>query len=166
MANEPAPTPNYGANSTYSTGANPSGYDPARADSPGRGYGVDPNMTAQTPQSSEGTSSQPPEQSRYGQYAQNQMPPAQTSPPTQQQRFEQYGSHSGYGSSTGAEPESAWSQNSGYGAQDQPGAGTVAAQPAPAYQNQYTPNGANSQTVNRQTTNGYGPPRPRVGNVP
>jgi len=96
MANEPAPNSNHvpGTNSIDSSGANASGYDPARAGSPGRGYGVDPNMTA---------------------------------------------------------------QNSHYGMQERPIAGTVAAQPAPAYQSQYNPSGAASQTSDRQTTNGYGP---------
>lgn len=148
MANEPVSNPGYGsgANSDYPSGSGTPGYDPAGAGTQGSGYGVDPNMTVQqNPANTMAPTSQPP----YDQYAQN-------SPAQGQQQFDRYSSPSGYGARNTPDTNSAWSGNSGQGMYDRSGVGTVAAQPAPAYQNEYNPGGAASREREPQTTNGYG----------
>ena len=144
MAAEPVSQPNYGTgtNSNYSPGAGASGYDPGREGTRRSGYGVDPDMTAQN---SAGTvpPTQSPGQTSYGQYAQNSQPQQVSSP-------------SGYGSQYTPEANSSWASNGSHGRLDHTGMGSVAAQPAPAYQSQYSPGGATSQQRDRQQSNGYG----------
>ncbi len=165
------------ANSSYSTGGGMPGYDSPGASSSGSDYGVDPNTTAQNPQSSAAAPSQPSgrsqygqygqsepsqPQQQYGQYTQNKQPEsqydqyAQNQPSQPQQQYGQYPSQPGYGSQETTEPYETQTNRSGYGTQDRSGAGTVAAQPAPAYQSQYDPRGATTQGNDRPTVNGYG----------
>ena len=147
MANEPVSNPGYGsgANSDYPSGSGTGGYDPSRTGTQGSGYGVDPSMTARNSADTMGPTSQPP----YDQYAQN-------SPSQGQQQYDRYSSPSGYGAGNTPGANSAWSGNSGQETYDRSRLGTVAAQPAPAYQNQYNPGGVTSREREPQPTNGYG----------
>ncbi len=150
MANEPVSNPGYGsgANSGYPSGDSTPAYDPGRGGTQGSGYGVDPNMTAQNPVNTV-TPTQPASQPQYGQYAQN-------SPSQGRQQFDQNSSPSGYGAQNTYETNSTRSGSSGQGMYDRSGMGTVAAQPAPAYQNQYNPGGAASLEREPQTSNRHG----------
>lgn len=155
MAGESASGANYGAGSSY---GDSSGYgtqsqygtrnqEPVGSGGQGNGYGVDANMTAQNPTSAV-TPNRSAGQSTYGQYAE--------SAPSYGQQYQQNGSSSGYGSPSSPESNSTWTNEYSRPTQDRSGMGTVAAQPAPAYQNQYNPGGAVSQDRGQQASSSHG----------
>ncbi len=150
MAHEPVRNPGYEAGAYSSSGTGNQKYDPTGSGSANSRYGVDSGIAAQRPQSSVTAPSQPLEASPYSQYAQNQQPRSQ-------QTYESSRPQFGYGSQDVPDPYQARPDNTGYGEQDGAGVGTVAAQPAPAYQSQYNPGGTSSGSDYRQSAAGYGP---------
>ena len=159
MANEPASQPNYGTgtNSGHSTGNSTPKYGPNRSGTRGNGYGYDSSMTAQnqTADSSAAQSSTPSQygsQSQYDRYAQNSNSPYQGQQYNQSTQPTTPSSYDSYG-----EPDSnSWSNNAGARTYDRPNMGTVAAQPAPAYQSQYNPGGSAATAYDSRSDNRYG----------
>lgn len=151
MANESVPRSGYGSGSNYggSTEYGTPSRDPVGGGARTDGYGADANMTAQNPTSAV-TPNRSAGPSQYGQYAENA--------PSYGQQYQQNEPSSGYRSQNTPDTNSTWSGNNySQPGQDRAGMGTVAAQPAPAYQSQYHPGGAASQERNRPTNSAYGP---------